>query len=475
MQRQHLNRCNGLCETYSQALAEIYELIDNAENLGSNGRASIDGLSLSGGDPLSSSTNLYLNDAEEEADLKDTILRDIERTFPDVPFFRAKENQKMLAAILYMYARLHPDIGYRQGMHELAGPLLWVVAIDAETDADFKQFVQSDTLAMFEVIMCSARPWYLPGNPPAIVGKCTFIQNNILRQVDPELHRVLLSNNIEPQIWGIRWIRLIFGREFGFDGLLHLWDALFAADSSLALVDQVCVVILLSLRRQIMTSPHYSDILTLLLSSPLPFDMADLETSKYVARALYIKDHPTIEGGAFVAAQFDENAVSSGKSLVADTSFRTRSPNLLNFDSVREAARSVDRKVREALENKPRLPSLNAGRGSSPKTSFDGTCTHPARNVDLAKLLGEAISECDLPDAAIAKFTHIQACLLDDSIAISQLPSQKSSTPSSRESSAELAKSNNFGKSRSSLLGSSEFAWMLDSLDHKKTGFKTKT
>lgn len=47
-----------------------------------------------------------------------------------------------------------------------------------------------------------------------------------------------------------RWIRLLFGREFGFDDLLLLWDSLFAEDPALDLVDLVCVAMLLRIRWQ---------------------------------------------------------------------------------------------------------------------------------------------------------------------------------------------------------------------------------
>lgn len=47
-----------------------------------------------------------------------------------------------------------------------------------------------------------------------------------------------------------RWIRLLFGREFGFDDLLLLWDSLFAEDPALELVDMVCVAMLLRIRWQ---------------------------------------------------------------------------------------------------------------------------------------------------------------------------------------------------------------------------------
>jgi TBC1 domain family protein 5 len=44
-----------------------------------------------------------------------------------------------------------------------------------------------------------------------------------------------------------RWIRLLFGREFGFDDVLSMWDAIFADDPSLEIVDLICLNMLLRL------------------------------------------------------------------------------------------------------------------------------------------------------------------------------------------------------------------------------------
>ena len=34
--------------------------------------------------------------------------------------------------------------------------------------------------------------------------------------------------SIEPQLYALRWLRLLMGREFELEDLLQLWDALFA-------------------------------------------------------------------------------------------------------------------------------------------------------------------------------------------------------------------------------------------------------
>ena len=49
---------------------------------------------------------------------------------PENIYFRQPTTQKMLLDILFIYCKLNPDVGYRQGMHELLAPILWVVERD---------------------------------------------------------------------------------------------------------------------------------------------------------------------------------------------------------------------------------------------------------------------------------------------------------------------------------------------------------
>ena len=52
----------------------------------------------------------------------------------------------------------------------------------------------------------------------------------MLRSLDPELCNHLEDNYIQAQLYGMRWARLLLGREFRCDegGLLRLWDYMFA-------------------------------------------------------------------------------------------------------------------------------------------------------------------------------------------------------------------------------------------------------
>lgn len=48
----------------------------------------------------------------------------------------------------------------------------------------------------------------------------------VLGAVDAQLHAHLEALGILPQLFLLKWVRLLFGREFHVDDLLIIWDAL---------------------------------------------------------------------------------------------------------------------------------------------------------------------------------------------------------------------------------------------------------
>jgi TBC1 domain family protein 5 len=100
-------------------------------------------------------------------ELKTTISQDVIRTFPSLLLFRDPKVQEVLERILFIWCKLNPDIGYRQGMHELVAVIYYVVSQDARclSDPEYNsivddQFVEHDTGILFLSLMRSVKPWY---------------------------------------------------------------------------------------------------------------------------------------------------------------------------------------------------------------------------------------------------------------------------------------------------------------------------
>ncbi|KAI6117723.1 RabGAP TBC [Pisolithus croceorrhizus] len=258
--------------------------------------------------PLNLETNNPLSLHEENPwkewfaamDLRKIIQQDVERTFPDMGYFRSDEVQHQLTNVLFLYSAMHPDIGYRQGMHELLAPLFYAIDFDSvpeahevfETDSLFAEFcsrswVAADSWALFSAIMQKVSQWYEwrePALPPAacgpitlkpyvppIVEACNRIQGNLLKSVDPTLYEAMQGAGIEPQIYGLRWLRLLFTREFPMDEAMMLWDGLFASSSPTpSLVLWLCVAMLIRIRTKLIPSDYSTQLTYLLRYPPCP-------------------------------------------------------------------------------------------------------------------------------------------------------------------------------------------------------------
>lgn len=232
-------------------------------------------------------------------DLRKTIQQDVERTFPDIGYFRDDDVQQQLTNILFLYAAMHPDIEYRQGMHELLAPVYYAVdydstANDATSPSDefvFREicsrtWIAADSWALFCAMMNGISKWYEWREPSSVETSsargqvnfkpymspitlaCNHIQNSLLKSVDPILHGVLQNSGIEPQIYGLRWLRLLFTRELSMDDAMILWDGLFASPIPISeLAQWICVAMLIRIRTKLIPS-DYSMQLTYLLRYP---------------------------------------------------------------------------------------------------------------------------------------------------------------------------------------------------------------
>ncbi|KAB5589269.1 TBC1 domain containing protein [Ceratobasidium theobromae] len=282
-------------------------------------------LDLAHNNPLGLDESNPWKDYFASLDLRKTIQKDVERTFPDMDYFRAPSTQRMLADILFVYAKSHPTISYRQGMHELLAPVLWALdhdALDESQDPQIAEFlsrehVSSDAWAIFSSIMLAAGPWYEWQEPktqtpwvPPINEICAKIGGEYLKACDPVLAARLSDLGIEPQMYGIRWLRLLFTREFPWRDALMLWDALFATDPSLQIVPWICVAMLIRIRN-LLISADYTTALTYLLRYPPPPSVPQsseapeplLETHILVQQALSLRANPSVSTGSTVVLQ----------------------------------------------------------------------------------------------------------------------------------------------------------------------------
>ncbi|XP_050539099.1 TBC1 domain family member 5 isoform X2 [Daktulosphaira vitifoliae] len=271
-------------------------------------------------DPLSQNDNSIWKQYFKDVELKKLIEQDVIRTSPGIQFFQTERIQNIMVNILFCYSREYPDLSYRQGMHEILAPILFVLHCDhqallhviEQSSSDVSDTIQqilnplhleADAYSQFSTIMDIIKDYYITNDniiitseeqsetikisskpESEIVRKLLKIRDTMLAKYDPELHKHLINLDIGFTTFGIRWLRLLFGGEFSLMDLLVLWDVIFAKSPlTFQLVNNIFVAMLVLLRVQLLKSDNIT-CLTYLMKYP-PVDVASV-----IEYALHMND-----------------------------------------------------------------------------------------------------------------------------------------------------------------------------------------
>jgi len=124
--------------------------------------------------PLSQEEDSPWHQYFQDGDLRNTIFQDVERLYPEMDFFRKNEIDDMILRCLFVYAKEHPNIVYKQGMHEIIAPIVYVLWENAQNVKDTKEdlqeiiyvmndqsYVEHDSYCIFKEIMDSMEPLFV--------------------------------------------------------------------------------------------------------------------------------------------------------------------------------------------------------------------------------------------------------------------------------------------------------------------------
>ena len=173
----------------------------------------------------------------QDEEIRAEIFQDVERCMPEEPFFRQSDTQRLMLDILFVFCKINQDIGYRQGMHEILAPILWVIEQDAidygnavdqpstngSADELIKQtldsaYIEHDAFTILSLIMRTAKSFYELGEPDRrsgspsragaplsvtspIVERSMRIHEVYLARLDPALAKHFTDVEVLPQIF----------------------------------------------------------------------------------------------------------------------------------------------------------------------------------------------------------------------------------------------------------------------------------
>jgi len=184
------------------------------------------------------------------------------------------------------------------------------------------EFVEADTFAFFRNLMALAiLPLFavakatkqledpigdLPAvNPQTVIQRrCESIMSDLLQKHDKELYRWLETKHQVPQVFLLRWIRLLFCREFSLEQSLEIWTAIFDdafqhGIASLPLTDYFAIAMMQHIRDELLRADQ-SGCMKLLMHYPCQQNVAPLivrantlrtPTLRYLANSMVIRSH----------------------------------------------------------------------------------------------------------------------------------------------------------------------------------------
>ncbi|XVE68252.1 hypothetical protein DITRI_Ditri09bG0053100 [Diplodiscus trichospermus] len=359
------------------------------------------------------------------------VEQDLSRLYPEhSSYFQSPGCQGMLRRILLLWCLRHPDCGYRQGMHELLAPLLYVLHVDVERlsevrklyedhfvdkfdglpfeendftyNFDFKKFLDSveddigsqdnskkvrnldeldpeiqtiillsdaygaegelgivlsekfmehDAYCMFDALMSGAcclvamADFFTPspaaeshsGLPPILEASAALY--HLLSIVDSSLHSHLVELGVEPQYFALRWLRVLFGREFSLQDLLVVWDEIFAADNSPldkdsediespsfkmlhsqrgAFIAAMAVSMILYLRSSLLATEHATSCLQRLLNFPENINLEKLIAKAKSVQILALDSNISSLSSTFGGVYNSSKSAVTGQNLSSD-------------------------------------------------------------------------------------------------------------------------------------------------------------
>uniref|UniRef100_A0A5S6QTU1 Rab-GAP TBC domain-containing protein n=1 Tax=Trichuris muris TaxID=70415 RepID=A0A5S6QTU1_TRIMR len=244
-----------------------------------------------------------------DLELKARIRQDVDRTFPGIEFFVSERVREVMCRLLFIYAKENPHISYKQGMHEIVGPVMFVFYSDQQAFKHIAEQLELSSLDPFErgclanvldeayfehdvytaflSIMKILQPFYFEGevkkptfdpvNGSAtcpLLAKLEWIMGT-LKAVNEELYNHLKALQIPPEAYGIRWMRLLFGREFPLQDLLLIWDTVFAKGPPYQLIECIFVQMLCWIK-PILLQSDYTGCLQRLMKFPTLMDVLEL-------------------------------------------------------------------------------------------------------------------------------------------------------------------------------------------------------
>lgn len=189
--------------------------------------------------------------------------KDVRRSDSSHPFFAGEDNQnpEVLRRILLSYSIYNFDLGYCQGMSDLAAPILYIM--------------QDEALAFWCFSALMERMEANFSTDSTSMQAQLDALRRLVEAADPELSAFFEARDTSIYLVTYRWLLVHFKREFSFDEVLRLWEGIWSCPLTPHFHIYMCVAVLQLHRQAIMAcGPTFDDLLSFCILLSGKIDLA---------------------------------------------------------------------------------------------------------------------------------------------------------------------------------------------------------
>ena len=224
--------------------------------------------------------SIVVNPFRPEKETKKLINLDLSRTFQELALFHEDKIINILSQVLYLWSLENPDVGYQQGMNDIASIIFLALYpyyfknnlsennstknkeeelylffndekelesdiyicfnnamkkgikqfYDFEFKSKEKQEEYINNICLFPKEIENNKEIIEELNLPLII-RCSLLINEKLKILDKELYSHFNKIGLNCSICLQRWLKCIFNREFELNDVLIIWDAIFSSET----------------------------------------------------------------------------------------------------------------------------------------------------------------------------------------------------------------------------------------------------
>ncbi|CAO3677542.1 unnamed protein product [Rhizopus stolonifer] len=136
---------------------------------------------------------------------------------------------EVIERILFIYAKLNPDVSYVQGMNELLAPIYYVFVKSDSIES--QPHAEADAFFVFNNLMSDVRDHFvgfLDMNSSTGINATMARLSQRLAWFDEDLFQDLNRKDIKAQYYAFRWITVLCSQDWDLPDVIRLWDSILA-------------------------------------------------------------------------------------------------------------------------------------------------------------------------------------------------------------------------------------------------------